>query len=35
VLVELSTSWAAIDGYVLRNTGVGALGLALGYRLFL
>jgi hypothetical protein len=35
VLIELSTSWAKIDGYVLRATSAGALGLALGYRIFL
>lgn len=35
VLLELSLAWASIDNYVLRDTSVGALGVALGYRVFL
>jgi len=35
LLLELAISWAKIDGYVLRDTSAGALGLALGYRVFL
>lgn len=35
VLLEVSMGWAKVDGYVLRDTSVGALGLSLGYRLFL
>lgn len=34
-LVELSMTWAEIDGYVLRETSAGSLGIGLGYRLFL
>lgn len=34
-LIELSLAWASIDNYVLRDTSVGALGVALGYRVFL
>jgi hypothetical protein len=35
VLLEASLGWAKIDGYVLRDTSAGAIGLSLGYRLFL
>ncbi len=35
VLCEVSLAWVKLDGYVLRDTSAGALGLALGYRLFL
>jgi hypothetical protein len=35
LLLELSLSWVKIDGYILRNTSAGALGLSLGYRFFL
>lgn len=35
VLLELQYGWAAIDNYVLRNTNVGSLNVALGYRFFL
>jgi hypothetical protein len=35
VLLEASLAWAKLDGYVLRNTSAGALGVALGYRIFL
>jgi hypothetical protein len=34
-LIELSMTWARIDGYVLRDTSAGSLALAVGYRLFL
>jgi Outer membrane protein beta-barrel domain len=34
-LIELSMTWASIDGYILRETSAGALTLAVGYRLFL
>lgn len=34
-LLELSLAWASIDNYVLRDTSVGALGVGLGYRVFL
>ena len=33
LLAELSFGWAPLDGYVLRNTNLGALSLAVGYRL--
>jgi hypothetical protein len=33
LLAELSFGWASLDGYVLRNTNLGALSLAVGYRL--
>jgi hypothetical protein len=35
LLVEASLAWAKLDGYVLRNTSMGALGLSIGYRLFI
>ncbi|MBM4362708.1 MAG: hypothetical protein FJ104_08505 [Deltaproteobacteria bacterium] len=35
VLLEVQTGYAAVDGFVLRDTNVGALNAALGYRLFL
>jgi hypothetical protein len=35
VLIELSMTWARINGYVLRDTSAGALGIGVGYRLFL
>lgn len=35
LLLEVSTSWAKVDNYILRNTSAGALGVALGYRVFL
>ena len=31
----LSFGWAAVDGFVLRDTDVGALSLAVGYRVML
>jgi hypothetical protein len=34
-LIELSMTWAHVDGYVLRDTSAGALGAAVGYRVFL
>jgi hypothetical protein len=34
-LVELSMTWAKIDGYMLRDTSAGSLALAVGYRVFL
>jgi hypothetical protein len=34
-LIELSMTWAKIDGYVLRDTSAGSLALAVGYRLFM
>jgi hypothetical protein len=34
-LIEVSMTWASIDGYVLRDTSAGALAIGLGYRLFL
>ncbi len=33
--VEVQVAHAKLDGYVMRDTNVGALNLALGYRLFL
>jgi hypothetical protein len=35
VLLEVQTGYAGVDGFVLRNTNVGALNAALGYRLFI
>ncbi len=35
VLAELQIAYAGLDGYVMRNTNVGALNLAVGYRLML
>lgn len=35
LLGELSFGWAALDGYILRDTNVGALSLAVGYRVML
>jgi hypothetical protein len=35
LLLEVSLSWAKVDGYVLRKTSAGALGLSLGYRFFM
>ena len=35
LLGELSFGWASIDSFVLRNTNLGALNLAVGYRLML
>lgn len=34
-LIEISMTWAKVDGYVLRDTSAGALALGLGYRVFL
>lgn len=34
-LLELSLGWAHVNGYILRDTSVGALGIGVGYRLFL
>ena len=34
-LIELSITWARLDGYVLRDTSAAALGLSVGYRIFL
>jgi Outer membrane protein beta-barrel domain len=34
-LIELSMTWARINGYVLRDTSASALGIGVGYRLFL
>jgi hypothetical protein len=34
-LIELSMTWAKIDGYILRDTSAGSLSIAVGYRLFL
>jgi hypothetical protein len=28
-------TWARVNGYVLRDTSAGALGIGVGYRLFL
>jgi len=33
LLAELQVTYAAVDGFVLRSTNVGALGLLVGYRL--
>jgi hypothetical protein len=33
--LEMQFVYAALDGFVMRNTNVGALNLAVGYRLFL
>lgn len=35
LLAELSFGWAALDGFVMRDTNLGALHLAVGYRLML
>lgn len=35
VLLEVQTGYAGVDGFVLRDTNVGALNVALGYRLFI
>lgn len=35
LLAELSFGWASVNGFVLRNTNLGALNLAVGYRLML
>ncbi|MGD8863180.1 MAG: hypothetical protein PVI30_24410 [Myxococcales bacterium] len=35
LLAELSFGWAAVDGFVLRDTDVGSLNLAVGYRVIL
>ncbi len=35
LLVELSMAWAKLDGYVMRNTSMGAMGASLGYRIFI
>jgi hypothetical protein len=35
VLLEVQTGYASVDGFVLRNTNVGSLNAALGYRLFI
>lgn len=34
LLLAVSLSWAKADGYILRRTSAGALGLSLGYRVF-
>jgi hypothetical protein len=35
LLGELSFGWASVDGFILRDTNLGALNLAVGYRLML
>jgi hypothetical protein len=35
ILAELQLAYASLDGYVMRETNVGALNLAVGYRLIL
>ena len=35
ILAEVQMGYAALDGFVMRNTNVGALNLAVGYRLML
>lgn len=35
VLLEVQTGYAGVDGFVLRDTNVGALNVAVGYRLFI
>ena len=35
LLAELSFGWAQLDGFVMRDTNLGALSLALGYRVML
>lgn len=35
VLLEVQCGYAALDGYIMRDTNLGALDLLLGYRLFL
>jgi hypothetical protein len=35
VLLEVQTGYASVDGFVLRDTNVGALNVAVGYRLFI
>ena len=34
-LIELSMTWASVDGYVLRDTSAGSLGASVGYRIVL
>lgn len=35
LLAELSFGWAALDGFIMRDTNLGALSLAVGYRVVL
>jgi hypothetical protein len=35
LLAELSFGWASLDGFVMRDTNLGALHLSVGYRLML
>lgn len=35
LLAELSFGWASLDGYIMRDTNLGALSLAVGYRVVL
>ncbi len=35
LLAELSFGWASLDGFVMRDTNLGELNLAVGYRLML
>jgi hypothetical protein len=35
LLAELSFGWAALDGFIMRDTNLGALSLAVGYRVML
>jgi hypothetical protein len=35
LLAELSFGWAGLDGYIMRDTNLGALSLAVGYRVVL
>jgi len=35
LLAELSFGWAQLDGFVMRDTNLGALSLAVGYRVIL
>jgi hypothetical protein len=34
-LFEVSLTWAKLDGYVLRDTSMGALSMTIGYRVFI
>jgi hypothetical protein len=35
LLAELSFGWGGVDAFVLRDTNVGSLNLAVGYRLMI
>lgn len=35
VLLEFQMGYASLDGYIMRDTNVGSLNIAVGYRFFL